>query len=54
MASLIQNIKEEVKNMMADNVPIEVINKTFEQLRDSSDCLKTYFDQLSGNMKQMS
>ena len=48
------SIKEEVRNTMADNVPNEMINKTFEQLEDLSDCLQTYFDQLSGKMKQMS
>jgi ribosome recycling factor len=39
--------------MMGNNIPNEVIEKTFEQLGEVSDSLKSYFDQLNGKMEQI-
>lgn len=53
MTVIIKNIKQEIKVMMGNNIPLEVIEKTFEYLIELSDNLKSYFDQLFGKMEQI-
>jgi hypothetical protein len=54
MGTMIGSIKQEIKDSMANNLPDEVIEKTFGQLGELSDSLKSYFDQLFGKMEQIS
>jgi S-adenosylmethionine synthetase len=53
MGAMIGSIKQEIKDIMGNNIPNEVIEKTFEQLGELSDSLKSYFDQLFGKMEQI-
>jgi hypothetical protein len=53
MTVIIKNIKQDIKVMMGNNIPLEVIEKTFEYLIELSDNLKSFFDQLFGKMEQI-
>ena len=53
MGTMIGSVKQEIKDAMGNNIPNEVIDKTFEQLGELSDSLKSYFDQLFGKMEQI-
>ena len=53
MGTMIGSVKQEIKDAMGNNIPNEVIEKTFEQLGELSDSLKSYFDQLFGKMEQI-
>jgi hypothetical protein len=53
MATIIKTIKPDIKDMMGNNIPNEVIEKTFEQLGELTDTLKSYFDQFFGKMEQI-
>jgi hypothetical protein len=50
---MIGSIKEDVRAMMGGNISNEIINKTFDQLEEISDSLKSYFDQVFGKMNQI-
>ncbi len=53
MATIIKTVRQDINVMMGNNIPNEVIEKTFEQLGELSDILKSFFDQLFGKMEQM-
>ena len=54
MTVIIKNIKQEIKVMMGNNIPNDVIEKTFDHLGELSENLKSYFDQLFDKMEQIS
>ena len=53
MATMIGSIKEDIKSQMGNNVPSDVIDKTFDQLGELSDSLKSYFDQMLNRIEQI-
>ena len=53
MAIIIASIKQDIKNLMGNNVSNDVIEKTFDRLSELSDSLKSFFDQLFGKMDQI-
>jgi len=53
MGTMIGSIKEDIRAMMGVNVSNDVIDKTFDQLGELSDSLKSFFDQLFGKMDQI-
>ena len=53
MGTMIGSVKQEIKDAMGNNIPNEVIEKTFNQLGELSDSLTSYFDQLFGKMEQI-
>ena len=53
MGTMIGSIKEDIRAMMGANVSNDVIDKTFDQLSELSDSLKSFFDQLFGKIDQI-
>jgi hypothetical protein len=50
MGTMIGSIKEDIRAMMGENVSNDVIDKTFDQLGELSDSLRSYFDQMFDKM----
>lgn len=53
MATMIGSVKEDIRSLMGNNVPSDVIDKTFDQLGELSDSLKSYFDQMLNRMEEI-